>query len=53
MEDMALEPEKAKKEAYCRRREVVVVSIGVRFSFSRRESWAWKISSKGMFVALD
>jgi hypothetical protein len=50
---MALEPEKAKKEAYCMRRQVVVISIGLRFSLSRRENWAWKISSKGMFMALD
>lgn len=51
MEDMVLEPPRAKKELYWRRREVVVVSVRLRFKVERSEDWISKTRIRGMFVA--
>lgn len=53
IEEMALEPPKAKNEAYWRSIEVIVISLGVRSS--RRSVWSWISKSRkmGMFVTRD
>lgn len=53
MEEMAFEPPNAKKEAYWRRIDVIVISFGERSS--QRSVWSWNSKSRkmGMFVTRD
>jgi hypothetical protein len=53
MDEMALEPPKAKNEVCCRRREVVVISISERERSFRRWNWRPKRRRRGMLVARD
>ena len=53
MEEIAFEPPNAKKEAYWRRIDVIVISFGERSS--QRSVWSWNSNSRkmGMFVTRD
>ena len=53
IEDMALEPPKAKNEAYWRRIDVIVSSLAVRSSHRRACSWVSKSRKMGMLVMRD
>jgi hypothetical protein len=50
---MALEPPKAKKEAYWRSREDVLRSRAERLRELRRLYWRWKRRKRGMLVMRD
>jgi hypothetical protein len=53
MEEMALEPPKAKKDRYWKSKDVVVISTRFRCKLLSRRNAISKIRSKGMLVALD
>ena len=53
MEEIALEPPKAKKEAYCNKRDVMVISIRRRSSSIKSLDRSWKSIKRGILVARD
>ena len=53
MEEIAFEPPNAKKEAYWRSIDVMVISFGERSSQRRVWSWSSKSRKMGMFVTRD
>jgi len=53
MEEIALEPPKAKKDVCWRSREVVVISTRERERSFRRKNWIPKRRRRGMLVARD
>jgi hypothetical protein len=53
MEEIVLEPPKAKNERYWKRRDVVVISTKSRGSLLSRWNATSKTKRRGMLVALD
>lgn len=53
MDEIALEPPRAKKEAYWSKSEVMAISVLDRFMDERQSYCSWKIPKRGTFVARD